>query len=552
MISTVPIHSLQQTQPNNAVRLLMALGLLLAAPLANAQSATTDPSDPTSTVDPTASGAVIVVNNTSGQVLTGATVYTGPTTVNSGTLTLSGGTLNFGTASTATNTNATTSDIRIATDPLTVGGSLTLTGGAFTGANTSTATNVGTTNTLTLTDPLTIGSTLTLNNGSGVTVTDATSGTLQVANGLTLTGATIISGINNATVSAASTFSGTLALSGGFNSGALTLNAATAATGSTIVVNGSSLGTMTSGTLTLNSGGIVDLTSVYASGLNLTMGVISGSSSVLTLATTNSGVSIGIGGTSTIQGSGTVTVTALGSLPAGNTPASASFTTPAVALIGVGNLGTQSIAERGVIYSLTSDNSTPTLGGTGVVKVVHTGTASSGGSFSLTAAGLAASTTYTYRVYATDSTGGTYLSQPATFTTPSVLQNWRQTYFGTTQAANHAADNADPDGDGLPNLMEFATGKNPTTAQNATTPGTTSVNGGALEYTYTRSLDAVASGTTFTVEWNDTLNPTQWSSTGVTETILSNNGLVQQVKATLPASATGRRFVRLSVLPPAQ
>ncbi|WP_395736563.1 beta strand repeat-containing protein [Prosthecobacter sp.] len=511
-----------------AVCLLGAGMLLLPASLVRAQTATSDPSDPTT------SGATITLNNTSGIGLNG-TIQLG------GTLTLTSGSLSIGTVATAANT--TTTNAQQVIDPLSAGGVLTVNSGTVAVAST-------TTNTLSVIDPLTLGGTLTLANGTGVSTTTATSGTLQVASGLTLTGATTISGINNATIGTAGTFSGTSSLTSSVNLGMLTLSSAT--TASSIVVNGSTLGTMTSGTLTLNSGGVVDLTSLYASGLNLTMGLISGGSSVLTLATTSSGVSIGIGGTSTTAGSGGVTVTALGSLPAGNTPTSATFTTPAVSLIGVGNLGAQSIAERGVIYSLTSTSSTPTLGGAGVVKVVHTGTATSGGSFSLTAAGLAASTTYTYRVYATDSSGGTYLSQPATFTTPSVLQNWRQTYFGTTKGADHAADNADPDGDGLPNLMEFATGKNPTTAQNTASPGSTSVNAGALEYTYTRSLDAVASGATFTVEWNDTLNPADWSSSGVTESVLADNGVVQQVKATLPASATGRRFVRLTVLPPAQ
>ncbi len=50
---------------------------------------------------------------------------------------------------------------------------------------------------------------------------------------------------------------------------------------------------------------------------------------------------------------------------------------------------------------------------------------------------------------------------------------------------------------------------------------------------------------TFQVQWTDTL--AAWSSLGVTEAILSDNGLVQQVQATLPAGAAGRRFVNLKV-----
>jgi|GEM_PF-7085378 succinate dehydrogenase/fumarate reductase flavoprotein subunit len=36
-----------------------------------------------------------------------------------------------------------------------------------------------------------------------------------------------------------------------------------------------------------------------------------------------------------------------------------------------------------------------------------------------------------------------------------------------------------------------------------------------------------------------------WHTTGVTEAILSDNGTVQQVKATVPAGAAGHRFVHL-------
>ncbi|WP_395753420.1 hypothetical protein [Prosthecobacter sp.] len=534
MTSDLPTYADARKALRFAFRLALAGGLLLAAPLASAQSADTDTSNLTATTASTVSGATILVNNTSGAALTGITIVNGDSLIRSSD-SLTFGTLTFGTATTTAADNTTSNTSQFVIDPLTV------TGGTISLANTTTNT------TQTVTDPLTLGSSLTLTSGSSLSMTTATAGTLQVASGLTLSSATTT--ISSGTLSLTNAVNGALSVNGGLSSGQLNL---TNTYGSSLVVNGSTIGAISSNTLTLNNGGIVDLTSLYSSGLNLTIGVIGSNASVLTLATTSSGVSIGIGGSSTTSSSGTITVSALGSLPAGNTPSSATFTTPAVSLIGVGSLGSQSITERGVIYSQTSANTAPTVGDPGVVKVVHTGTAASGGSFSLTAAGLAPSTSYTYRVYATDSTGATYLSQPSTFTTPSVLQNWRQTFFGTTQAAAQAADNADPDGDGVPNLMEFATGKNPTTAQNAAASATTAINAGVLEYTYTRSLDAVASGTTFSVEWNDSLNPSQWSSTGVTEAVLSDNGLVQQVKASIPLGATGRRFVRLSVLPPAQ
>lgn len=45
---------------------------------------------------------------------------------------------------------------------------------------------------------------------------------------------------------------------------------------------------------------------------------------------------------------------------------------------------------------------------------------------------------------------------------PTALQAWRQAHFGTMVASGPAADRADPDGDGLPNLLEYALGQPPT------------------------------------------------------------------------------------------
>lgn len=46
-------------------------------------------------------------------------------------------------------------------------------------------------------------------------------------------------------------------------------------------------------------------------------------------------------------------------------------------------------------------------------------------------------------------------------TTLTPIAIWRDTYFQTTQNSGKAADNADPDGDGLVNLVEYALGTRP-------------------------------------------------------------------------------------------
>ena len=74
-------------------------------------------------------------------------------------------------------------------------------------------------------------------------------------------------------------------------------------------------------------------------------------------------------------------------------------------------------------------------------------------------------------------------------------------------------------------------------------------NGEVLEFTYTRSLAALAEGITFTVEWSDTLTTGSWSDAGVTEQILSDNGATQTVRASVARSG-GSRFLHLRISKP--
>ncbi|RYE74547.1 MAG: VCBS repeat-containing protein, partial [Myxococcales bacterium] len=48
------------------------------------------------------------------------------------------------------------------------------------------------------------------------------------------------------------------------------------------------------------------------------------------------------------------------------------------------------------------------------------------------------------------------------------LQEWRQMHFGNTTDSGNAANDHDHDGDGLPNLVEYALGTNPKVAESAT------------------------------------------------------------------------------------
>jgi hypothetical protein len=130
---------------------------------------------------------------------------------------------------------------------------------------------------------------------------------------------------------------------------------------------------------------------------------------------------------------------------------------------------------------------------------------------------------------------------------PANLAEWKTAYFGDPNSPN-AADNADPDHDGIPNLLEYAMGSNPLSTGSASTPLSTP-NGGFFDFHYSRSVVAM-SELQFQVQWNDGLTAIGWSSTGISETILSDNGTVQQVSAHLPTDGRTRRFARLAVTKP--
>lgn len=125
------------------------------------------------------------------------------------------------------------------------------------------------------------------------------------------------------------------------------------------------------------------------------------------------------------------------------------------------------------------------------------------------------------------------------------LQGWRQQHFGTPDDTGDAADTADADLDGIPNLLEWACNLSPKSPGALPISGTR--NGGNIEYIYPRSVAAVNAGAQFAVEWSDTLPPSNWKNEGVTEQVLSDDGTVQIVKAVLPAGESGRRFVHLKV-----
>lgn len=127
------------------------------------------------------------------------------------------------------------------------------------------------------------------------------------------------------------------------------------------------------------------------------------------------------------------------------------------------------------------------------------------------------------------------------------LQVWRQLHFGSPDGTADAADSADFDNDGIPNLVEWALGLTPTSA--SLLPVSAQITAGTFEFTYTRSLAARNAGTGYIVEWSDTLATDSWSNAGVVQASLTSGVSDEIMRAVIPAGVA-RRFARLRITAP--
>ena len=128
----------------------------------------------------------------------------------------------------------------------------------------------------------------------------------------------------------------------------------------------------------------------------------------------------------------------------------------------------------------------------------------------------------------------------------SEVEAWRLEHFGTIASTGDAADDFDFDHDGLVNLVEFGFAKNPTEA--GPDGIMLDLQEAQAELTYFRSVPAM-SEYTFEVIWADDLESETWSTVGVTEEVLVNDGSVQEVKALIPMGATEKRFFKIRISP---
>jgi len=153
--------------------------------------------------------------------------------------------------------------------------------------------------------------------------------------------------------------------------------------------------------------------------------------------------------------------------------------------------------------------------------------------------------TVTLTLTASANYGLTNLSSATAVISDRPINNWLRGNFTTGELGNPliSGDAANPDGDGLPNLLEYATGYPPKTAN--LNPFSPAVTNGFFQITFPQSKAATDVG--LTVEWSpDLMN--WYSGTGYVQQINVTDQVTNRVltvQATSSAMTNGAGFLRL-------
>ncbi len=131
--------------------------------------------------------------------------------------------------------------------------------------------------------------------------------------------------------------------------------------------------------------------------------------------------------------------------------------------------------------------------------------------------------------------------------TPSAppLRIWRETHFGGNwDDPEISGDDADPDKDGIPNLIEYALGTSPVAANGSGIAA--AEDEGHFSITYTR----LKSATDITARplWSTDL--LIWHEDGVIEQTLADDGTVRTIQAKVPTDANPKIYMRLRITRP--
>ncbi|HLP78068.1 MAG TPA: glycosyl hydrolase [Candidatus Paceibacterota bacterium] len=164
---------------------------------------------------------------------------------------------------------------------------------------------------------------------------------------------------------------------------------------------------------------------------------------------------------------------------------------------------------------------------------------------SLTDSGVVNGVTYYYAVTSQNILAEESAKTAEVVATPSVAAAWRYQWFGTTDNSGNAADTADFDGDGFINMLERAFNLNPTVADTNGWP-TGATDGTNFTMTYRKSLAATD---LIFQPWRN-FDLLLWSTNGITDGILTNDGTIEIHGASVPVSDGSAQYLRLQVTAP--
>ena len=144
---------------------------------------------------------------------------------------------------------------------------------------------------------------------------------------------------------------------------------------------------------------------------------------------------------------------------------------------------------------------------------------------------------HTLTTAVTAQNGTTVVTYSVVVTRLAGLQSWRLKYFGTTANSGDTADTGDFDHNGIPNLMKYAFGLDPTSPASRSLPQP-AFDGNALTITFTEPVGIL--GVTYGAEWCADVSSGTWSSVPDT-----GAGTTHIFSVPMSGKATG--FLRLKV-----
>jgi fibronectin type 3 domain-containing protein/regulation of enolase protein 1 (concanavalin A-like superfamily) len=153
--------------------------------------------------------------------------------------------------------------------------------------------------------------------------------------------------------------------------------------------------------------------------------------------------------------------------------------------------------------------------------------------------GLNDGATWYYIVAAQGLPGTGATSAPVAATTYTAIENWRFSHFGTTANSGSAADQADPDGDGMTNAQEFAAGTDPNDSSSTLAISQIARSGNDMVISF-----ASMAGKTYRLDSSDAVQSGSWVT--VQDGIIGTGGLVQIVDT--GAAALPQRCYRVVVI----